>query len=167
MRIRTTDIQRFRAKCHMTDLNGCWVWTAGKDKDGYGKFWIDGATLRAHRVAYVIAFGKIPDDLCVCHVCDNPSCVNPSHLWAGTQAENNSDKGDKGRAPRGSTHPRNKLSEGIVRQIMELKTDGVGPSDIGRQVGIPVGHVSNIFYGKTWTHITGFPRPEYMSHSLA
>jgi hypothetical protein len=162
MEFSTTDIQRLQAKICFDGLTKCWEWLAGTDKDGYGKFWINGETLRAHRVVFTMMFGKVPNGLCVCHVCDNPGCVNPAHLWAGTTNDNNVDKGEKNRAPFGINHGRHKLPVEKVRRIMELKAKGIGPSEIGRQVGLSVGHVSNVYYGKTWNRITGLPKPGYM-----
>lgn len=89
------DIDRFNAKINYTDT--CWLWTACKDKDGYGNFQFDGEKVRAHRFMYEIMKGPIPADICVCHTCDNPSCVNPDHLWLGTGSDNQKDSVLKGR----------------------------------------------------------------------
>jgi len=84
---------------------GCWVWTANKVRRGYGHFSPQSRTTqKAHRFSYVLAYGPIPDGLCVCHKCDNPACVNPDHLWAGTQKENMQDCAKKGRCM-AQTHP--------------------------------------------------------------
>lgn len=84
------------------DASGCWLWTASTDRDGYGKFQYpgpDGRQIhqRAHRYAYELFVGPIPDGLVVMHSCDTPSCVNPNHLDIGTPLENNDDKVAKGR----------------------------------------------------------------------
>jgi hypothetical protein len=89
---------------HVPYLGQCWLWTAGRDKGGYGKFTVDGGYIRAHRFSYEMVHGPVPDDKPqVLHRCDNPSCVRPSHLWAGTNEDNTADKENKGRhfvAPR-------------------------------------------------------------------
>lgn len=79
---------------------GCWVWTASRYPGGYGQFRRKGGPLRGtHRVAWELARGPIPEGLHVCHRCDNPVCVRPSHLWLGTHSENMQDAHRKGRIP--------------------------------------------------------------------
>lgn len=90
------EIPRFN-KFVREDPNGCWIWIGGKTSDGYGKFYLNGIKRRAHRVAWVIRNGQIPEGLNVLHNCDNPSCVNPDHLFLGTQIDNIIDMVSKGR----------------------------------------------------------------------
>ena len=85
----------FESKIDKTD--DCWEWKGWKDKDGYGGLSYKGVTYKAHRVSYELYSGIAPGDKCVCHSCDNPSCVNPDHLWLGTQKENVHDMIAKGR----------------------------------------------------------------------
>lgn len=89
-------LQRFFEKVSWTE-SGCHEWTAGRFEKGYGVFRNDGRNLRAHRVAYEIAFGPIPDGMLVLHKCDNPACVNPDHLFVGSQKDNMQDMVKKGR----------------------------------------------------------------------
>ena len=107
-----SDIERFWSKVDKSQGQGpggdCWVWTAHLNKLGYGQFWMgcrdSGNQYMAHRVAYVISIGDIPKWIFVLHTCDNPSCVNPTHLWLGTALDNARDRDEKGRGSRGDEH---------------------------------------------------------------
>jgi len=88
-------MKRFWDKVEKTD--GCWLWTASKSEDGYGYFRFDGGMRKAHRMSWLFTNGEIPEGMFVCHSCDNPSCVNPEHLWLGTNQDNQDDMNEKGR----------------------------------------------------------------------
>lgn len=90
-------IESFWSKVDKTET--CWLWTKSKYRHGYGCFCAMGTRHKAHRVSYEIAYGKIKDGLFVCHKCDNPSCVNPDHLFLGTHKDNALDMVNKGRHP--------------------------------------------------------------------
>lgn len=100
------EVDRFWAKVWMPydahwDIDICWIWLATKDQKGYGRYGLRGKLWHAHRAAYLFHYGKCPDELYVLHSCDNPSCVNPAHLWLGTNQDNMDDKVAKGRQIRG------------------------------------------------------------------
>ena len=95
---------RFEQYVQRTD--GCWLWAGGRTERGYGRFKVDGKTIRASRWAYEHFIGPIPDGLCVLHRCDNPPCVNPAHLFVGTDADNVRDCLAKGRHRHGGTGSR-------------------------------------------------------------
>jgi len=87
--------------------SGCWEWTGYKDPLGYGRFRHNRRRLYAHRAAYEVLIGEIPEGLLVCHHCDNPSCINPEHLFLGTHKDNTQDCIEKGRFyPRGRRYVR-------------------------------------------------------------
>lgn len=89
---------RFLNKVDDSDVVGCWLWTAYKDKRGYGQFrWDSGSMILAHRAVLKIYGHYLPDELCVCHKCDNPSCVRPDHLFVGTRDDNMKDMAIKDR----------------------------------------------------------------------
>lgn len=79
--------------------SGCWLFEGGLNTNGYGLLPFYGRTVAAHRASYTVFYGQIPAGLCVCHVCDVPSCMNPRHLWLGTISENKRDMVRKGRQP--------------------------------------------------------------------
>lgn len=136
----------------------CWEWTASHDPKGYGFFGVAGRVMRAHRVSYVMHKGEIPDDLIVCHSCDNPKCVNPNHLWLGTHKDNAIDREAKNRGgrkgPLGSKARASKLTEPVVRQIKELLVEGKTTHRVlAKMFGVHFATISDLANGKTWRHI--------------
>ncbi len=99
--MRRNPRDRFFEKIEKT--SSCWIWKGGKNEKGYGTFFVQSykACVKAHRFSYEILIGKIPSGMCVLHRCDTPSCVNPDHLFIGTQQDNLADMRAKGRARQG------------------------------------------------------------------
>lgn len=94
--------ERFWSKVRKGSPNECWEWLASKTSDGYGTFKYNGKTVSAHKFAYEITHGVcVPSRFHICHSCDNPSCVNPSHLSPGTPLKNNQEMIENGRHYRG------------------------------------------------------------------
>lgn len=138
--------------------DGCWLWTAYRDKDGYGMFWWNGRNCMAHRISYQIASGVDPGEQCVCHHCDNPSCVNPQHLFLGTATENNEDRDKKGRQCRGVYHARQaaKLSEAQVIEIRRKASSGeYTTTQLAADYGVSRPAVSLLVRGVYWPHLPG------------
>lgn len=122
------------------DLDGCWVWQKGKTKAGYGQITVRGETVYAHRLAYSLFVGDIPVGKEVCHKCDNPSCINPDHLFIGSHLENMHDamkKGIKSGTPLTNSNVidiRDKWAKGGVSQYTIADEYGVDQSYISRVV---------------------------------
>jgi len=136
--------------------NGCWLWIGAVDARGYGAILKDGKIQKAHRLSYEIAHGPA-GDLLVLHRCDNPPCVNPQHLFAGTDADNMADMRAKGRAntPRGESVKAAKLTERDIWEMRHMWENGISTRKIAAY--FPVNHstVYNIVSGKKWAHVTG------------
>jgi hypothetical protein len=130
----------------------CWNWQRAKNNDGYGSIHIGGRTHLAHRKSYELYRGEIPDSALVCHACDNPCCINPSHLFLGSQTDNMRDMAAKNRGGRvyGIRHPRAKLTE---KQIASIRSDGRSGYVIACEYGISKSNVYAIKAGQTWKHI--------------
>lgn len=141
-------------------VSGCWEWTAGLMWAGYGIIGIDRKSRLAHRVSYAAFIKEIPDGMFVCHRCDNRKCVNPDHLFLGTNAENMADMSAKGRSPRGDRSGKAVLSNEDVKSIKAMLGCGKRIVDIARQFRVNASSISNIKSGRNWSHITGIKSTE-------
>lgn len=128
------------------------MWTAGKDRNGYGGIKIAGKQLRAHRVAWEIEYGPVPDGMCVLHRCDTPACVNPEHLFLGTMADNMNDKEAKGRGahPFGAAHSKAKLEESDVQHI---RASSQPAAELAAIYGLSLSGVYHVINGRSWRHV--------------
>lgn len=136
---------------------GCWPWTGHRSTGGYGRvgakgFGLDRWYELAHRLSYILFVGAIPDGKYVCHRCDNPPCVNPRHLFIGDGKINSSDRAEKGRNAnrKGSRNTHAKLTEGMVRYILESPHSG---RTVAARWGIAESTVSQIRSRKLWPHV--------------
>lgn len=148
---------RFWAKVKRGDPNECWEWTASGVRFGHGTFRVGKRKVLSHRFAYELAYGAIPDGMCVCHSCDNPKCVNPAHLWIGTKADNNIDMAKKGRAKlagvrqRGERNGFSKLTQIDVLEIRRRHSEeNVTLAELGREFGIAETTVCGIVKRRNW-----------------
>ena len=152
-RVEKSVAERFHAKVNKTQ--GCWVWTAGKNSSGYGVFRVGDRMVLAHRVAWILAYGPIPEDAQVLHECDNPPCMCPEHLFLGDHLINMADMKAKGRAVGhlGNANGRAKLTDDSVRQIRKLKEQGYTNVAIAKQFSVVNQLVSRICLRECWTHV--------------
>ena len=134
----------------------CWIWTGAKDGKGYGRLWHEGKLQQAHRVAWQIENGPIPNSLLACHHCDNPPCVRPDHLFLGTVKDNAEDMVSKGRNRSGhfvgQDHPRAILTEDQVMAIRALEGSMSRPK-IAAQFGVAAITVTRIHRRTLWGHL--------------
>lgn len=147
-KLTDADVTRFWDKVDKS--GGCWLWTACLSKTGYGVFSILNYAFKAHRVSYALAKGE-PGEFNVNHSCDNPVCVNPSHLWVGTQQENVADAKTKGRHPKGEEHLDHILTESQVLEILESNESQYA---LARKYGVSRTTIQAIIEGRNWKHVT-------------
>lgn len=139
--------------------NECWEWNGAKGEAGHGQIRIDKKSRQAHRIMFEIHYGPVPEGDNVLHRCDNPPCVNPGHLFSGTQKQNMDDMWAKGRQqeyvdqPLGSKHPNAKLLENDVLELRRLRESGSTYKSLAERFGISKSTVADIVSRKNWRHI--------------
>lgn len=146
--------ERFEARVIRSGPGECWTWRGAATPHGYGKFFMNGRVEYAHRAAYELATGERPEGKVVCHRCDNPGCVNPAHLFAGTHAENSADMVRKGRGQAGERHWKAKLTGPQVAEIRTRVAAGETQRSLAREFGVSFQHIGTLVHGKarglTW-----------------
>lgn len=139
----------------------CWLWIGATREDGYGIISVNGRPTRAHRYSWTMHRGEIPNGLHVLHRCDTPACVNPDHLFLGTNADNVADREAKGRGSpppdvhhRGDDHPSSKLTEAIVREIRaSYRPRVVTQAELAKRYGVSEAAVWAVLHGQNWRHV--------------
>jgi len=170
-------LNRFWSKVIKSD--GCWLWNGFWHKPprrGYGQFSCEGKLYNAHRWIYQQLNGDLPTSMDVCHKCDNPRCVRPDHLFAGTRADNMRDCALKGRnimqihpeksallkanrkrlsikPARGESQGSAKLKESEIMEIRKLARSGVSSMMLSKKFNVSDGHIRKVAAGKAWAHI--------------
>lgn len=150
-RKRHVDIEsRFWSKVTKGNPDECWPWTDGSIHRGYGVLSVggrNGRMVNAHRVSYELANGPIPAGLLIRHTCDNPPCVNPSHLILGTHDDNMRDMAIRERSAK------TKLTADEVREIREELSAGESRKSLAARFGVTPGCIGYIAVGRTWRHV--------------
>lgn len=136
----------------------CWLWTGTTNSYGYGQLSINNRKRVATHIAWELTNGPVPDGLHMCHHCDNPPCVNPSHLFPGTRSDNMQDMQSKGRITRnpvkGSDQPNSKLVESDIPIIRNrYAAGGVTTYEIAKDYGVDPAIIQGIIRRKRWKHV--------------
>jgi hypothetical protein len=177
-RTPSSAVDRFWSKVDQSGgPDACWIWTGWRSSKGYGRSRSVGRWLFAHRVSWELANGPIPSGLLVCHHCDNPPCVNPAHLFVGTNSDNMRDCISKGRngacthpervargsrhssvthpelVQRGSSHCRAKLTEADIPVIRSRVKRGESRRAVSKDYGVSAVVIGEIVKGKLWKHV--------------
>jgi hypothetical protein len=152
--------QRFHQFIEPDLMGGCWLWSGALTGRGYGHIGAGGRggkTISTHKLAYELAFGAVPEGLCVLHRCDVRACVNPAHLFLGTNADNSADMIKKGRhwsIPSGVCGERSGTAKLTQTDIVEIRQrSGETRASIARHYNVDPTNVSAIVLRKTWRHV--------------
>ena len=139
---------------YVNRTKGCWQWTAHVDRDGYGHIAYQGTSKLSHRVSWIIHNGEIPRGMLVCHHCDNPTCVRPSHLFLGTTLDNSRDTVSKGRSLYGSKNQKAKLTwKSVIAIRRQASSLGCyAASILAKQYGLSCNRMRDAIVGRSWKH---------------
>lgn len=142
--------ERLEVRSEFVTESGCQIWTGAANRRGYGIIRTEKVNQYTHRAAYELINGKIPEGKMVCHSCDNPSCINPNHLFLGDYVINMIDKINKNRHSKGITAAAAKLTN---NDVMNIRIDDSIQSAIAQKYGISQSAVSAIKTRRNWNHL--------------
>lgn len=167
---RTPVEDRFWKYVTKGKANECWLWTGYLNASGYGRMFISHdvkpTNILSHRLSYQMHVGPIPDGLHICHTCDTPPCVNPKHLYAGTDADNVADRINRGRSrhhrPIGVLHPAAILTDEKVREILLATNERTVV--LAEKYGVKPGTIYSVRERRAWKHVS-FPLDDALQKS--
>ncbi len=138
----------------VTKTDRCWLWKGSVGRGGYGRArFLKRRVHPAHRVAWLLTKGAVPQGLFVCHRCDNPLCVNPNHLFLGKPSDNSADMVRKGRSLQGERHPQRKITMQDVLRIRQKRMDHcLDAKEEAIRLGVTPSHIRSVARGVTWKH---------------
>lgn len=157
-----TFLDRFWAKVDVRGPGECWEWRGAKNHKGYGvigtRVYSVAVAMAAHRLSFLIHHGPLPPGLQACHTCDNPPCVNPTHLFAGTAADNSADMVRKGRSIRGRRQTvkhdvKRKLTVDAVKDIQRRAALGESTTRLASEYGVGRATIYRAVRGIGWDHV--------------
>lgn len=153
------DMKAYLEERSMPEPNsGCWLWLGSINRLGYGQTAYFNGVTKAHRLSWLTHRGTIPDRMMVLHKCDVRQCINPDHLFLGTQTDNMRDMARKGRGKSipqlGAKNPMARLSEGAASQILaRYRAGGVSQHALAADYGVAVMTINRLVRGLTWKHL--------------
>ena len=148
-----SDPEMLNARCVKLP-SGCWEWIGCRDPDGYGLMTYKGRVTRAHRLSFQVFKAPIEAGALILHHCDNPPCINPAHLYAGDQMQNEADKRNRDRGPAGERNVKAKLIDEQIRamRLMYAEANGtISKAAVGRAFGVSKSTSTRIINYKLWT----------------
>jgi hypothetical protein len=149
MQADSSRTEKFWRRVLIGTSDGCWNWCGRKSPKGYGRWEHDGRIIGAHRFAYMLTKGVIPDGLMLRHSCDNPGCVNPAHLEPGTARQNAADAIERGRFCKGERNGRAKLTP---QEVISIRANpaGLNVTRLAQAFGVSKATISLIRSNKRW-----------------
>ncbi len=146
---------RFDSKWTPEPYSGCWLWFGGRTNFGHGTFRLPGRIREsAHRVSWMLNVGDIPKGMSVLHKCDVPSCVNPDHLFIGTQADNIADMTKKGRGRKTFMKGHAPLNAKLtIEQVKEIRSRTESRKLLSVKFGVSINTINSVLYGSNWRNI--------------
>jgi len=155
--------KRFWSYVNIRTPTECWEWQGGLFQNGYGQFRVGRTKQKAHRISFLLYKKYLPNDKFICHHCDNPKCVNPTHLFDGTPKDNSQDRDIKGRRGdggskmkiltgmcRGINNPAHKLTPYKVHEILTMHSQGYKARYLAKKFNVCPSTIGNIIHGRTW-----------------